>query len=115
MPYKPEFKESQIPTKARPIAMSQIHLEICKKEIEELLQKGLIRPSKIPWSCSAFYVENAAELERGVPRLVINYKPLNKTLRWIRYPIPNKMDLLASLYSAKAMSNFDMKSGFWKI
>ena len=48
--------------------MSQRHLEICQKEIEELLQKGLIRPSKSPWSWSAFYVQNAAELERGVLR-----------------------------------------------
>ncbi|BBG96817.1 Excinuclease ABC, C subunit, partial [Prunus dulcis] len=34
------------------------------------------------------------ELERGVPRLVINYKPLNTVLEWIRYPIPNKRDLI---------------------
>jgi len=39
-------------------------------------------------------VNNAPEKERGVPRLVINYKPLNKALQWIRYPIPNKRDLL---------------------
>ncbi|KAL0361670.1 UNVERIFIED_CONTAM: polyprotein, partial [Sesamum radiatum] len=115
LPYEEDFKESQIPTKARPIAMGPRHLEICKKEIEELLLKKLIRPSKSPWSCPAFYVENAAELERGVPRLVINYKPLNKALRWIRYPIPNKRDLLNRLYSAKIMSKFDMKSGFWQI
>ena len=95
LPYETDFKESQIPTKARPIAMSPRHIEICKKEINDLLKKGLISPSKSQWSCSAFYFENAAELERGVPRLVINYKPLNKVLKWIRYPIPNKMDLLA--------------------
>ena len=46
--------------------------------------------------CSAFYVQKQAELERGTPRLVINYKPLNDALRWIRYPIPNKRDLKVS-------------------
>jgi hypothetical protein len=30
-----------------------------------------------------------SEIERGTTRLVINYKPLNKALKWIRYPIPN--------------------------
>jgi len=55
-------------------------LEHCKKEIQSLLDKKLIQPSKSPWSCAAFYVNNAAEKERGVPRLVINYKPLNKVL-----------------------------------
>ena len=56
-----------------------------------------------------------AKLERGTPRLVINYKPLNKLLQWIRYPIPNKRDLINRLYNIIIFSKFDMKSGFWKI
>ena len=115
LPYEPGFDESQIPTKARPTQMKFELLEFCKKEIQTLLDKGLIRPSKSPWSCAAFYVNNAAEKERGVPRLVINYKPLNKVLRWIRYPIPNKKDLLNRLHMAKIFSKFDLKSGYWQI
>ena len=88
-------------------------VELCKKEIDNLLQKDLIKPSKSPWSCTTFYVNNAAEKERGVPRLVINYKPLNKYLKWIRYPIPNKKDLLSRLYDANIFSKFDLKSGYW--
>ncbi|BBG93112.1 hypothetical protein Prudu_001024, partial [Prunus dulcis] len=34
------------------------------------------------------------------PRLVINYKPLNSVLEWIRYPIPNKRDLIKRLDKA---------------
>ncbi|GKE35727.1 putative reverse transcriptase domain-containing protein, partial [Tanacetum coccineum] len=64
--------------------MSQELEAHCKKEIQELLEKKLIRSSKSSWSCSAFYVMNQAEIERGAPRLVINYKPLNKVLEWIR-------------------------------
>nr|KYP58545.1 polyprotein [Cajanus cajan] len=75
----------------------------------------LIRKSKSPWSYAAFYVNKASEIERGAPRLVINYKPLNQALQWIRYPIPNKKDLLACLHSAKIFSKFDMKSRFWQI
>ena len=90
-------------------------LEICKKELQTLLDKKLIRPSKSPWSCAGFYVINQAEKERGAPRLVINYKPLNKVLQWIRYPIPNKRGLLKKLYNTKLFSKFDMKSGFWQI
>jgi len=104
-----------IPTKARPIQMNAELLQYCKKEIQTLLDKELIRPSKSPWSCAAFYVNNVAEKERGVPRLVINYKPLNKALQWIRYPIPNKRYLLNRLCDAKIFSKFDMKSGFWRI
>jgi hypothetical protein len=87
-------------------------LEICKSEINELLKKGLIRKSSSPWSCAAFYVENAVEKERGVPRLVINYKPLNKIFQWIRYPIPYKHDLIRRIQGSKVYSKFYMKSGF---
>ena len=90
-------------------------LEHYKKEIEDLLIKGLIRKSKSPWSSAAFYVNKQVELERGVPRLVINYKTLNKALKWIRHPIPNKKDLLDRLHEATIFSKFDMKSGFWQI
>ena len=75
----------------------------------------MIRLSHSPWSCAAFYVHKSFEIERGTPRLVINYKPLNKVLKWIRYPIPNKKDLIQRLYNATIFSKFDMKSGFWKI
>ena len=56
-------------------------LEHCKKEIEDLLIKGLIKKSKSPWSYATFYINKQAELEQGVPRLVINYKPLNIALQ----------------------------------
>ena len=75
----------------------------------------MIRPSFSPWSCVAFYVQKASELERGTLRLVINYKPLNKVLQWIRYPIPNKKDLINRLYNETIFSKFDMKYGFWQI
>ena len=80
LPYEKDFNEKQIPTKARPIQMNPELLEYCKKEIQDLLDKNLIRPSLSPWSCAAFYVQKASEIERGTPRLVINYKPLNKVL-----------------------------------
>nr|KYP37800.1 polyprotein [Cajanus cajan] len=95
--------------------MNEQLLQYFQQEIKDLLNKNLIRPSKSPWSCAAFYVNKQAEIERGTPRLVINYKPLNQALQWIRYPIPNKKDLLNRLHSAKIFSKFDMKSGYWQI
>ena len=115
LPYIPGFDEQNIPTKARPIQMNHEMMEICKKEIDHLLKNGIIRNSNSPWSCSAFYVNNIAEKEHGTPRLVINYKPLNAVLKWIRHPIPNKRDLLKRTFKANLYSKFDMKSGFWQI
>ena len=95
--------------------MSQELMDTCKEEIKDLLKKGIIRNSRSSWSCPAFYVQKNAEIARGVPRLVINYKPLDKVLEWIRYSIPNKRDLVNRLSKAVVFSKFDMKSGFWQI
>jgi len=95
--------------------MNEELLQYCQKEIKDLLDKGLIRKSESPRSYVAFYVNKHVELERGIPRLVINYKPLNQALEWIRYPIPNKKNLLNRLNSTKIFSKFDMKSGYWQI
>ena len=95
--------------------MNQEIMELCKTEINDLLDKKIIRHSKSPWSYPAFYIQKNAELERGAPRLVINYKPLNKVLEWIRYPIPNKEDLINRLSDSIVFSKFDLKSGFWQI
>lgn len=95
--------------------MNTRYLELVKTEIQDLLVKSLIHPSKSQWSCVAFYVKNAAELERGASRLVINYTYLNKILKAIRYPLPNKQDLIARLTNAFIFSKFDLKSGFWQI
>ena len=115
LPYVEDFNEKNIPTKARPIQMNVETIAFCKKEIHDLLAKKLIRNNKSPWSCATFYVQKNAKIERGTPRLVINYKPLNKVLEWIRYPIPNKNDLVHRLSNDVIFSKFDMKSGFWQV
>jgi len=48
--------------------MNKELLEFCNKEIQCLLGKRLIKPSKSPWSCAAFYDYNQAVKERSIPR-----------------------------------------------
>ncbi|XP_047262232.1 uncharacterized protein LOC124895866 [Capsicum annuum] len=69
LPYEDTFSEDNIPTKSRPCQMNVELAEFYKKKIDNLLQKGLIKPSKSPWSCTTFYVNNVAEKERGVPKV----------------------------------------------
>ena len=88
-PYEKDFREKKIPTKARPIQMNEQLLQYCQRDIKDLLDKGLIRKSKSPWSCASFYVNKQSELEWGTPHLVINYKPLSQALQWSRYLMPN--------------------------
>ena len=48
LPYIQNFDESKIPTKIRPIQMNEKLLEYYKQEIDSLVKKKLIRPSKSP-------------------------------------------------------------------
>ena len=58
LPYEKHFTEQQIPTKARSIQMNPELLEYCKKEINDLLSKKLIRPIHFPWSCATFFLKS---------------------------------------------------------
>ena len=80
-------------------------LQYCHEEIQELLQKKKRKD----------LYDQVNHPEQGVPRLVINYKPLNSILEWIRYRMPNKKDLINQIQSILVFSNFDMKSKFWQI
>ncbi|KAG5620262.1 hypothetical protein H5410_005480 [Solanum commersonii] len=48
LPYEDDFSKENIPTKSHPCQMNIKLVEFCKKEIDNLLQKGLIKPSKSP-------------------------------------------------------------------
>jgi hypothetical protein len=61
--------------------MSPSELEYCKTEIAKLnLNRKLIEPSCSPWASPTFYVNKHSEKKRGKPRMVINYRGLNKAL-----------------------------------
>ena len=56
LPYDSDFNEKNIPTKDRPIQMNKDLLSYCENEIQDPLDKKLIKKSKSPWNCSACYV-----------------------------------------------------------
>ena len=113
LPYKEDYKGT--PCKRREIPMNAYYQNLCEEEIKGLSERGLIRNSKSPWNCYGFYVNKHYELIWGVPRLVINYKPLNKFLANDTYSIPHKSSLVNRIAGAKIFSKFDLKSSFWQV
>ena len=65
LPYEPDFNEKDIPTRARPIQMNAELEQHCRKEIQDLQDKGLITKSRSPWSCAAFYYSYLPEADSG--------------------------------------------------
>ena len=101
------------PMKASTRLMSPSERDFCAKEIKELVEKGLIEPSKSPWACRAFVVNKHSKIKRGKPRLVVNYKPLNAILQKVRYPFQDKASLLQRIAGCTIFNKFDLKSGFY--
>lgn len=96
------------------IYTSQDKIEF-NKQIMELLELDLIRPSKSPHSSPAFLVENHAEKKRNKKRMVINYKALNKETIDDGYYLPKKDELIKLISGKQWYSSFDCKSGFWQV
>lgn len=84
-------------------------------QIKELLDQGLVRKSQSPHNSPAFFVRKNAEIKRKKPRMVIDYRELNKNVVFDSYQIPNKDNLIALIGNKKVFSKFDCTSGFWQI
>ena len=79
-----------------------------KRQIQELLQKGHIRPSSSPSGISIVPVQKKYKTWQ----ICIDYRALNKIKFRNRYPIPRIDDLLDQLKGGKLFNNIDIKSGY---
>lgn len=83
-----------------------------RKQIKELLDKGLIRHSDSPWSAPALFVPKKDQL---VPRLCCDFRHLNAVTRKNAHPLPRIDELLIKLRGGRIFSKIDLKSGFHQI
>jgi hypothetical protein len=101
--------------KVKPMQYSPQDREEFGKQIKELLDLKVIKPSKSPHMSPAFLVENEAEKRRGKKRMVVNYKAINTATIGDSHNLPNKDELLTLIRGKKIFSSFDCKSGFWQV
>ena len=82
-----------------------------KRQLEELLGKGFIRPSTSSWGAPVLFVKK----KDGSFRLCIDYKGLNKVTIKNKYPLPRIDELLDQLQGASWFSKIDLASGYHQI
>ena len=86
--------------RVRPMIYSHEDIEDFKIHINELIQMKLIRESKSPHCSHAFIVRKHSEIKREKARMVINYKKINKNIKFDGYYISNK-EILINLARGK--------------
>lgn len=84
------------------------------KECQDLLEKGIIRPSHSPHSAPAFYVKNHNEVKRGKCRMVINYKEMNLAMIGDSYKLLRKDYILEKIKGCRWFLTLDAKSRYWQ-
>ena len=86
--------------------MAPAELKELKVQMEEMVNKGFVRPSTSPWGAPVLFVKK----KDGSMRLCIDCRELNKVTIRNQYPLPRIDDLFDQLQGAKVFSKIDLRS-----
>jgi hypothetical protein len=106
-----ELKPGTAPISKRAYRMSPNELAELIAQLQELLDKGFIRPSSSPWGCPALFVKKKDQ----TLRMYADYRPLNEVTIKNKYPLPRIDILFDQLAGAKVLSKIDLRSGYHQI
>ncbi len=99
------------PKAYRPFRTPQKHLADVKAEIRNLIELGIIEPSTSPWAFPAFTVPK----KDGKPRLVVDFRQLNKVTQIPHFPLPRSEDILQDLQGSTVFSQIDLNKGYHQL
>jgi hypothetical protein len=109
--FKIKLQPGTTPVYKRPYPMTQNDMTELKTQLQELLDKGYIRPSCSPWGCPTIFVSK----EDKTQRLCVDYRPLNAVTVKNKYPLPRIDLLFDQLIGAQVFSKIDLHSDYHQI
>ncbi|GKB65278.1 putative reverse transcriptase domain-containing protein [Tanacetum coccineum] len=110
-----EFQIDLIPGAApvarAPYRLAPSEMKELSEQLQELSDKGFIRPSSSPWGAPVLFVKK----KDGSFRMCIDYRELNKLTVKNRYPLPRIDDLFDQLQGSNIYSKIDLRSGYHQL
>jgi hypothetical protein len=106
-----ELKPGTAPISRRSYRMPPNELAELKTQLQDLLEKGFIRPSSSPWGCPTIFVKKKDQ----TLRMCVDYRPLNEVTIKNKYPLPRIDILFYQLTGARVFSKIDLRSGYHQI
>ncbi|GJY65340.1 putative reverse transcriptase domain-containing protein [Tanacetum coccineum] len=97
---------AQAPYRLAPSEMQEL-----SDQLQELADRGFIRPSTSPWGAPVLFVKKKDESFR----MCIDYRELNKLTVKNRYPLPRIDDLFDQLQGSSVYSKIDLRSGYHQL
>jgi hypothetical protein len=82
-----------------------------KRQLDDLLAKGFIRPSRSPWASPVLFVEKKDKSKR----LCVDYRALNQVTIKNKYLLPRIEVLFEQLRGAQVFSKIDLNSGYHQL
>ena len=99
------------PVSRAPYRMAPVELKELKVQLQELLDKGFVRPSVSPWGAPVLFVKN----KDGTLRICIDYRQINKVTVNNKYPLLRIKYLFDQLKGAGIFSKIDLRSGYYQL
>ncbi|GJT97331.1 putative nucleotidyltransferase, ribonuclease H [Tanacetum coccineum] len=99
------------PIAKSPYRLAPSEMQELSGQLQELQDKGFIRPSHSPWGAPVLFVKK----KDGSLRMCIDYRELNKLTVKNRYPLPRIDDLFDQLQGSRFFSKIDLRSGYHQL
>ncbi|GJU95409.1 putative reverse transcriptase domain-containing protein [Tanacetum coccineum] len=99
------------PVARAPYRLAPSEMKELAEQLQELSDKGFIRPSSSPWGAPVLFVKK----KDGSFRMCIDYRELNKLTVKNRYPLPRIDDLFDQLQGSSVYSKIDLRSGYHQL
>ena len=106
-----ELHPGTSPISMTPHRMTSVELQKLKVQLQELLDKGFIRPSTSPWGALVLF----ANKKDKTLRLCIDYRQLNRVTIKNWFPLPRIDDLFNQLRGAQVYSKIGLRTSYHQL